>query len=157
MKHLCFYIFVWGWIFFYWCSSRSSKLSSTFCRYFKLDFKRVPQYCFKEVFLIISHFLTDLSEYVYVFFFFLIDSLVLIEMLFKFMKKDILNGGKLTCFLFPFCLTWCCWGLEAEKEHYIRNVWSWEWNVGHCAHSCRPPDGNKPFTKKTWKEMTIVL
>ena len=90
------------------------------------------------------------------FFFFLIDSLVLIEMLLKFTKKDILNGMKLTCFLFPFCLTWFCRGLEAEKEHCIRNVWSWEWNVGHCAHSCRPPDGNKPFSKKTWKEMTIV-
>ena len=29
--------------------------------------------------------------------------------------------------------------------------------VEHCAHSCRPPDGKKPFSKKTWKEMTIIF
>ena len=29
--------------------------------------------------------------------------------------------------------------------------------VGHCINSCGPPDGNKPFSKKTWKEMTIIL
>ena len=59
-------VFVAGWIFFYWCSRRGSKLSSIFCRCFKSDFKRVPQYCFKGVFLIISNFLTDLLEYAYV-------------------------------------------------------------------------------------------
>ena len=81
----------------------------------------------------------------------------LIEMLLIFTKKDFLNAGKLICFLFPFCLTWCFWWLESEKEQCIRNVWSWEWNVGHCAHSCRPLDGNKPCSKKTWKEMTIIF
>ena len=50
MKHIYFYIFVGGWIFFYWCSRRGSKLSSIFCRCFKFDLKRVPQYCFKGVF-----------------------------------------------------------------------------------------------------------
>ena len=76
-----------------------------------------------------------------------------------FTKKDFLNAGKLICFLFPFCLTWYCWGLGSEKELCIRNadLWSWEWNVGHCAHSCRLLDGNKPFSKKTWKEMTIIF
>ena len=50
MKHVYFYIFVGGWIFFYWCSRRGSKLSSIFCRCFKFDLERVPQYCFKGVF-----------------------------------------------------------------------------------------------------------
>ena len=50
VKHVYFYVFVGGWIFFYWCSRRDSKLSSIFYRCFKFDFKRVPQYCFKGVF-----------------------------------------------------------------------------------------------------------
>ena len=29
--------------------------------------------------------------------------------------------------------------------------------VGHCINSCGPPDGNKPFSKKTCKEMAIIL
>ena len=51
IKHPYYYIFVGGWIFFYWCSRRGSKLSSIFCGCFKLDFKTVSQYCFKDVFL----------------------------------------------------------------------------------------------------------
>ena len=74
LKHVHFYIVVRGWIFSYWCSRRGSKLSFIFCRYFKFDFKRVPQYCFKGVFLIVSDFLTDLLEYAYVLL--LIDSLL---------------------------------------------------------------------------------
>ena len=50
MKHVYFYIFIGGWIFFYWCWRRGSKLSSIFCRCFKFYFKRVPQNCFKGVF-----------------------------------------------------------------------------------------------------------
>ena len=69
-----FYIFVGRWIFFYWCSKKGSKLRSMFFRCFKFDFKRVSQYCFKGIFLIISHFLTNLFEYAYVFL--LIDSLL---------------------------------------------------------------------------------
>ena len=45
-----------------------------------------------------------------------------------------------------------------QKEQYLGNadLWSCESNVGHCAHSCRLLDGNKPFSKK-WKEMTVIF
>ena len=63
---------------------------------------------------------------------------------------------------FPFCFHFV-W-LDAvgdwsqKKEQYLRNadLWSCESNVGHCAHSCRPLDDNKPFNKK-WKEMTVIF
>ena len=37
------------------------------------------------------------------------------------------------------------------------DLWSWESNVGHCAHSCKLLDDNKTFSKKTWKEITIIF
>ena len=62
VKHLYYYIFAGG-MFLNWCSRRGSKLSSILCVCFKLDFKGVSQYCFKEVFLIIPQFLIELLEY----------------------------------------------------------------------------------------------
>ena len=102
MKHVYFYVFVGGWIFFYWCSRRGSKLSSIFYRCFKFDFKRVPQYCFKGVFLIISHFFDwpfriCLSPLVYRF-------TSLIEMLFIFTKKRVFECSEadlLSVFILP--------------------------------------------------------
>ena len=127
MKHVYFYVFVGGWIFFYWCSRRGSKLSSIFCRCFKFDLERVPQYCFKGVFF------NSFSFFDWPFRICLcpfVDRFTsLIEMLLIFTKKEFLNARKLICFLFPFCLTWCCWWLWLEKDQCIRNVWSWEWNV----------------------------
>ena len=36
-----------------------------------------------------------------------------------------------------------------RKRAVHKECLSWESNVGHCAPSCRPHDGNKPFSKKT--------
>ena len=59
--------------------------------------------------------------------------------------------------------------LERRQPEVTKNPYyalSLEWSqkkvfthglVGHCAHSCRPPDGNKSFSTKTWKEMTIIF
>ena len=126
VKHVYFYVFVGGWIFFYWCSRRGSKLSSIFCRCFKFDLKRVPQYCFKGVFF------NSFSFFDWPFRICLcpfVDRFTsLTEMLLIFMKKNSFWKLGIWFDLFPFCLTWWCWWLESEKEQCIRNVWSWEWN-----------------------------
>ena len=59
--------------------------------------------------------------------------------------------------------------LESRHPEVTKNpnyVLSREWSqkklsahglVGHCAHSCRPPDGNKPFSKKCEKRWQLYL
>ena len=65
--------------------------------------------------------------------------------LFKCREADLLSVFILSDFMLL--------GVGVRKEQYIRNVWSWGWNVGHYAHSCRPLDGNKQFSKKTMKRV----
>ena len=106
------------------------------------------QNCFKEVFLIVSSFLTELLEYAYVLF---VDRFTsLREMLLILTKKKIfwMLGS---WFAFCFHFGW----LDAAGAWSQKNSSTWGMLISDLgnqmldtAHSCRPLDDNKTFSKK---------
>ena len=103
----------------------------------------IPQCCFKEVFFNIFSFLAWRPFRICLYYFF--ERFTLKEILLIFMRKILLNIRKKICFLFPFCLTCCCWWLESAKELYFKNISSWEWSA------------RQPFSEKSLKEMTLSI